>query len=177
MRKYRIIKFVTYFVFAVLVFILRHQLVQELHYLVGSLLLVYGLEELLYNLIFEKKESLGNISFYFGCMEIVLGIVTLFFVRSYEHNCILWASWSILKEAFEIPIAINSKQLLVKLTYFVQSGFAIVFSLFMLVSPNYKHAMVHAFLLIIELILKSIVPLINEYKKDNVSIEIKNNNC
>ena len=75
--------------------------------------------------------------------------------------CVIWGTWSILREAFEF--AENSESLMHKgpgLCSMIESIVVIVLSITMIAHPSEHHAHVHIFLLGIELILEVVFPLL-----------------
>ena len=170
--KYLIIKQIVYLVFFVLVLIFRNELVTYLKYFISTLMLVYGIEEIIYEIVFSGKKTFYRIKTYFGLVEILIGTVLSFPSSGIESVCILWATWSIIRESFEVyeivtelkhplPIALSS----------IESFAAVVLSVILILNPTEHHALTHIYLLLVELIFTPLVPLLDHTlrkRKENV---------
>lgn len=118
-------------------------------------MILYGLEQVIVHLVIKKKFDEAN-RFFWGVMEVVLGLVILFLVSDYASICLVWAIWSILRESHEIEeliIKILSKQTSMSLFIFsfIESIISIGFSISLIVHPNQEHALIHVILLNVEL--------------------------
>ena len=161
--KYLIVKQCVFAVLAVLVFVFRAIHIQYLRYFVGGLMLFYGLEEQLFEIIYSRSNLLKKGKVYLGLSEIILGIVTLAVEIDYDSVCIIWAVWSILRESYEIKEIFADLNFLVpRLLSGVESIAVIVFSILLIINPAEHHAMIHLYLLLVELILTPFVPLLDE---------------
>ena len=161
--KYLIVKQCVFAVLAVLVFVFRAFHIQYLRHFVGALMLFYGLEEQLFEIIYERKHLFHQGKIYLGLSEIILGIVTIAVNIDYDSVCIIWAVWSILRESYEIKeIFADLKFLVPKILSGVESIAVIVFSILLIIDPAEHHAMIHLYLLLVELILTPFVPLLDE---------------
>ena len=161
--KYLIVKQIVFAILAVLVFVFRAIHIQYLKYFVGGLMLFYGLEEQLFELIYSRSNMLKQGKVYLGLSEIILGIVVLAVEIDYDSVCIIWAVWSILRESYEIKEIFADLQFLVpKVLSGVESIAVIVFSILLIIEPAEHHAMIHLYLLLVELILTPFVPLLDE---------------
>ena len=166
--KYYSIKLGLYSILAILVFVFREPLIVNLKYFIGGLVLLYGLEELLFEIIHSRSHLLHQDKVYLGFIEILLGIVVLSVPLSYESVCIIWATWSILREAYEVKEILNEvKYLTPKLISATESAVIIVFSILLIIEPGEHHAMIHLYLLLVELVVSPLTPLLDEllYKK------------
>ena len=73
--------------------------------------------------------------------------------------CIIWAVWAILREADEIAEYYELfKERIPCLLGFAESVVAIVFSITLIIEPGEHHAMIHMYLLIVELLSAVIFP-------------------
>ena len=165
--KYYSIKLAIYAVLAVLVFIFREQLVANLKYFIGGLMVLYGLEEILFEVLYSRHHILHQGKIYLGFIELLLGIVILVVSMPDEleimYVCIIWATWSILREAYEIKeIFSEIKCLLPKIISGTESAVILVFSILLIVEPGAHHAMIHLYLLLAELIISPLTPLLDE---------------
>ena len=161
--KYYSIKLGIYSILAILVFVFREPLIVNLKYFIGGLMLLYGLEELLFEIIHSRSHLLHQDKVYLGFIEILLGIVVLSVPLSYESVCIIWATWSILREAYEVKEILNEvKYLTPKLISATESAVIIVFSILLIIEPGEHHAMIHLYLLLAELVISPLTPLLDE---------------
>ena len=163
--KYNLIKLVVYAILAVLIFVFRDNLVAHngLKYFIGGLMLLYAVEEILFIALFHHHHFLHEDKTYLGFIELVLGIVLLTVNFSYESVCIIWATWSILRESYEIKeIACELKNIVPKIISGVESIVVIVFSILLLIEPGHHHALIHLYLLLAELVITPLTPLLDE---------------
>ena len=161
--KYNLIKLAVYVVLAVLVFILREKLVENLKYFIGGLMIFYAIEEVLFIVLHHIHHLLHQDKVYLGFIELVLGIVLLCVNIDVVGVCIIWATWSILRESYEIKeIACELKNIVPKILSGVESIVIIVFSILLLIEPGHHHAMIHLYLLMAELVIAPLTPLLDE---------------
>lgn len=167
--KYLIGKLAIFVVLAVLVFIFREQLVEHLKYFIGGLILLYGVEEILFEVIFHGKNFWKCEKTYLGLVELILGITLFFFPLEataeevVKMTCVIWAAWSIIREAFEIrELIVEIKSVILTIISGIESVAAIVLSVMLLLEPGEHHAMIHLYLLLAELVLTPLVPLLDE---------------
>ena len=170
--KYNLIKLVIYTVLAVLIFVFREKLVENLKYFIGGLMILYALEEILFIVIHHVHHLLHEDKVYLGFIELVLGVVLLCTNFSVEEVCIVWATWSILRESYEIKeIACELKNIAPKILSGTESLVIIVFSIMLLFEPGEHHAMIHLYLLLAELVIAPLTPLLDELLSKNKKIE------
>ena len=161
--KYFSIKLGVFTILAILVFIFREPLVENLKYFIGGLMLLYGLEEILFEILYSRHHILRQGKLYLGGIELLLGVVMLSVPMSYESVCIIWATWSILREAYEIKEVFSEiKCLAPKILSATESVVVIVFSILLIIEPGEHHAMIHLYLLLAELIISPLTPLLDE---------------
>lgn len=163
--KYLIIKLAIYVILAVFVFIFREHLTteQSLKYFIGSLMILYGIEETLFEIIYHGLGFWRQEKVYLGFVEIVLGCVLLFAPLDLETTCVIWATWSIVREAFEIrELVTEVKSVLLTIISGLESLAVIVLSIMLILEPGEHHAMIHLYLLLVELFLTPFVPLMDE---------------
>ena len=101
---------------------------------------------------------------YLGLVELILGITTIIMpFEDYSHVCIIWATWSIIRESYEIKELVTEIR---SITWTLISGLesiaVIIFSIMLIAEPTAHHAMIHIYLLLAELILSPLVPLLDE---------------
>ena len=161
--KYFSIKLGIFAILAILVFVFREPLVENLKYFIGGLMLLYGLEEILFEILYSRHHILHQGKLYLGGIELLLGVVMLSVPMSYESVCIIWATWSILREAYEIKEVFSEiKCLAPKILSTTESVVVIVFSILLIIEPGEHHAMIHLYLLLAELIVSPLTPLLDE---------------
>lgn len=161
--KYHLVKLAICIVLAVLVFIFKSPLVENLKYFIGALMVSYGIEEIVYETLNHKLAFIHQSKVYLGLVEIILGSVLLVGTFPFETICIAWATWSILREAYEIKEIINEiKSITMTVISGVESIVTIVLSVMLIFEPTEHHAMIHMYLLLVELVLTPLVPLVDE---------------
>ena len=80
-----------------------------------------------------------------------------------KMTCVIWATWSIIREAFEIrEIITEVKTTVLKIISGIESIAVIVLSVMLILEPGEHHAMIHLYLLLAELVLTPLVPLLDE---------------
>ena len=163
MKIYNYIKLVIFVAFAVLVVVFRDSLLINLKYLVSSLLLAFGVESIITIGVTLKKNCYKEYRFFYGFVEIVLGLITITSLNHLKDVCIVWAIWSISRESFELFEIFNDKiKGVMKIVSFIESIIAIVFSILLMISPTEKEAKHHIYLLIVEFIVTAFSPVLSE---------------
>ena len=161
--KYYFIKLIIYVALAVCVFIFREYLIENLKWFIGSLMLMYGIEEILFEIVFKDKHFWHKDKIYLGFIEIVFGIVLLCSPLNVEVTCVIWATWSIVRESFEIKELVTEiKSWTLTIISGIESIAVIVFSVMLILEPGEHHAMIHMYLLLFELVLTPLIPLLDE---------------
>ena len=165
-KRYLIGKFVVFCLLAIAVLIIREIFVENLKYFIGGLMLLYGIEQLIIDLILNKQGDLKNTNNYLGFINLLLGMTLILANISFEGVCIIWATWSILRECIEVKESvIEIKNLPISIISGIESIVIIVFSVILIVNPTEHHALIHTFLLAAELILNPLVFLVDEFYK------------
>lgn len=168
--KYYLIKLAVCIALAVLVFIFRETLIEHLKYFIGGLMILYSTEEIIFEIIYTKRHILHGEKIYLGFIELLLGLSLLILNISYESVCVIWAIWSIMREAYEIKeIITEMKCIIPRILSAVESIAVIVFSILLILKPGEHHAMIHLYLLLVELLFSPLIPLLDELleKKKN----------
>ena len=165
--KYYSIKLAISTTLAILLLIFLGPIIEYIQFFIGGLMLLYGLEEILFEALFSRKQILHQSKLYLGFIEVLLGIVVIAVSMPDEYEiiymCIIWATWSILREAYEIKeIFCELKSLLPKIISGTESAVIIVFSILLIVDPGEHHALIHLYLLAVELIVAPLTPLLDE---------------
>ena len=132
-------------------------------------MLLYGIEEVLFEVIFRGKLFWKGEKTYLGLVELVLGTTLFFFPLEanpeevVKMTCVIWAAWSILREAFEIKeLFLEIKSVVLTIISGIESIAVIVLSVMLILEPGEHHAMIHLYLLLVELVLTPLVPLLDE---------------
>ncbi|MBP5342726.1 hypothetical protein J6Y73_02230 [bacterium] len=182
MKIYKPLKFAFYLLLGVLVLIFNEPLLEYVPYLVGSVMLLYGIEDSILKLALKEfKEEIGKSLD--NLLIIMLGII-LFFLNKPEQFavvCIIWSTWSILREEWEIKEKAieNSKSLIISIVNVIESIVVIIFSVMLIFNPTEHHAHAHIILLGIELILEVLFPLLDDifgkvFKKSELLEKVQN---
>lgn len=179
--RYLIIKQIIFTILAVLVFIFRETLVEEnvLKIAIGSLMILYGVEEILFEILEDGKKFIHKSKTFLGLIELGFGIILLASPIAYEHVCIIWATWSIIRESYEIrEIVTELKAIVPCIISGLESVAVIVFSVMLILEPGEHHALIHMYLLVVELVLSPLIVLLDEIiqahkEKKNDAIEEK----
>ena len=163
--RYHFIKLIVCIIVSVLVFIFREELVHfnHLKYFIGALMVAYGLDEIAFEAYCHKLHFIHAHKTYLGIIELVLGAATLFLKLDYEAVCIIWATWSIVRESYEIKELVTEiKSVTLTIISGIESIAVIVLSIMLIAEPGEHHALIHIYLLLFELILTPLVPLVDE---------------
>ena len=160
---YHLIKLGVFICLGVAIFIFRETLIEYLRYFIGGLMLMYASEEVLFDMLFERKHIFHSGKIYLAFAETILGVAIIIIPISYEATCIIWATWSILRECQEIKeIIVYLKNPLPRILSGVESIAVIVLSVMLIMEPGEHHAMIHLYLLLVELLFNPLVPLLDE---------------
>ena len=161
--RYLIIKFAIFVILAVLVFALRVQLVEHLQPFIGSLMIFYGFEGMLYEILCHKLHFIHKNKTYLGLIELIFGTVLLIAPLEFSYVCIIWATWSIVRESYELKEVVSDlKTLAPKILSGAESVAVIVFSIMLILEPGEHHALIHMYLLVVELVLNPATILLDE---------------
>ena len=163
MKIYNYIKLLIFIAFSVLLFVFKDELIANINYFVGSLVLAFGLENLIVLSIVNKKNAIKSIKFSFSIFEMVLGLTIITAVTEFSHVCVMWAVWSLLRQSIDInEVFRREHKNVVALIILVQSIISIVFSILLIINPTEHHAVNHIYLLIAELMVIGLPPVIDE---------------
>ena len=181
MKIYCYTKLVIFIAFSVLIFIYAHELLEYLQFFIGSLMVAFGLEDIIIHLVVHKKEAFKEIKFLHGFMEVILGITMMAAISDFVVICVIWAVWSIVREMFEINEILCGKiKGSIAVVSFVESIVVFVFSFMLIITPTEHHAFTHIYLLIAELIVTAfspvfddlvVIPLTNQIKKRRKKVD------
>ncbi len=166
MNNYKYIKLSVYVTLAVLAGVYAHKVVEHLQYIVGSLMLLYALDSFITAFGEKKHKALLDVHPYLGAVELIMGIMLIVSIKDFETICVVWATWTIIREAFEFYEMAH----MVKINFFpvlsiIESVVEIVFSILLIMHPTEHHALTHVYLLIPELIISGFSPLLLHFHK------------
>lgn len=164
--RYHFFKLIVCVILAILVFIFREQLVHlnHLKFFIGALMVAYGLDEIAFEAYCHKLQFIHAHKTYLGVIELVLGVTTLILDLDYEAVCIIWATWSIIRESYEIKELVTEiKSITLTIISGIESIAVIVLSIMLIAEPGEHHALIHIYLLLFEFILTPLVPLVDEF--------------
>ena len=167
--KYYLVKLIIYVALAVCVFIFRDKLVEHLKYFIGGLMTLYGVEEILFEIVFRDKHFWHKDKIYLGIIELVFGVALLCLdlhdnaEETLIRTCLIWATWSIVRESFEIKELVTEiKSWTLTIISGIESIAVIVLSVRLILNPGEEDAMMHMYLLLLELLLTPLIPLLDE---------------
>ena len=162
MRKFYYVKFAVYIILAVLVFVNAHFFVEYLRCTLAALMMLYGLETVIVTPILEKKEAFKNYEFYLGFIEILVAFVLIFAISDIVTLCVVWAMWSLLREASEIrEVILRFHEKLPAVIDAIESVVDIVLSVMLIMDPSEHHALIHAYFLGAELIISGSIHVVD----------------
>lgn len=161
--RYFSIKFVIFTFLGIMILVFRESHVGNLRYFIGGLMLIYGVEGIFYESLEHHLNFLMKNRTYLGIVEIIFGVTLLASKISFESVCIIWATWSIIRESYELKeIVCDFKCYTPRILSLLESIAAIVFSIMLILEPGHHHALLHIILLNIELICSPLVVLLDE---------------
>lgn len=164
-RNYYYFRLVIFTALAVLIGVFAHELLPNLHYLVGAAMILYGFEGLLFSINKSLKKFFLDYQFFLGCIELLLGIVMMSLMRNMHFICVMWGTWTIVRESFELYE--TSHKFFHKFPAVLSLALSIieiVFSILLIVAAEepHHHALTHIYLLIPELVINALSPLLFE---------------
>lgn len=165
MKIYYFIRLAVLTALAVLIGVFSHHLLEHLlQYLVGGVMILFGVENLLFSFLEKKKGAFFEYQFYLGGADLLLGLIVITAVPAFEQICIVWATWTIVRESLDIFEAVHkAKQGFPAVLSFALSVVEIVFSILLLLSATgehaHHHALTHVYLLIPEFVICGLAPL------------------
>lgn len=175
MKIYYFLRLVFYTAVAVLIGVFSYRLLECLPYLVGSVMILFGLEGMIIWIIKAKKKVLQEAQFFLGIVDLILGIVVVAAVHKFDYVCIIWATWTIVREAFDLyEIAHKIYHRFPAVLSVALSITEIVFSIMLLLYATEHHALTHVYLLIPEFIIDGLSPLLFEIHKKRRSRKTQN---
>ena len=159
MKKGLLAKTIIFAILGILILIFNHQAMEYLNFVVGGAILLYAILSI-GNSIFKKDILHNDHGLIEGLILLIFATLIMFIVKDdLVKICLIWATWSILREAKEITEDLH--HLAHKgpgLISIIESIIVIVMSITMIMNPTEHHAHVHVILLGIELILEVTFP-------------------
>ena len=163
-KKYQIFKTIFFILIGILVLVFSSTLTNNAYLLVGGLMLMYGIEDLIVKILVKKvTTNIPKVANDF--LIILLGVVALFLgpEEHFKSLCIIWATWAILREAWEVEeVVLHLKNKVIAIISIVESIAVIVICVFFIFEPTIEHVHIHVILLGIELMLEVLFPLLND---------------
>ena len=161
MKIFRLVKDILFVLLGISIFFLKEIYVENLRFFIGSLITLYAICG-----AFECFLNKGHNSARIFCkslVEFIIGISTLVLFEKFETICVVWAIWAIMREADEINECYELFKEKIPFVFgFIESVVAIVFSITLIMEPGEHHAMIHMYLLIVELITAVVFPRTRE---------------
>lgn len=162
MKIYYIIRLVILSILAVLIGIQAKFIIEAdvLHYLVSSVMLLFGIEGIILPIVKDHKKFYADSQFTLGLVDLILGLVVITAIRQLDYVCIIWASWTIVREAFEFyEIGHKALHKFPAVFSLALSIVEVVFSIMMLIEATEHHALTHIYLLVPEFVISGLAPL------------------
>lgn len=163
MRIYFYIRLAIFTAIAVLIGIQAKFIIEAevLHYLVSSVMLLFGVEGIVLPIIKDVKKFYADSQFYIGLIDLILGLVVIIAIRQLDYVCMIWATWTIVREAFEFyEIGHKAMHKFPAILSLALSIVEIVFSVMMLLEATEHHALTHIYLLVPEFIVSGLAPIL-----------------
>ena len=170
MKIFRYSKLAFYVIGAILLFIFREFFVANLRWFIGGLMMMYGSLAILEIALEKVKPIYDGHGFLFNLIEAILGLVILLLIKEYATVCVIWAVWSIFRESIELREILAKKlHTILAIVSFLESIAVIVLSILLMMEPGEHHALIHSYLLCIELVLTASIPILNSFmfEKEN----------
>jgi len=166
MKVYYIVRFIIFTALAILIGVFAHELLDYLHLLVGAVMTLYGLEGIFFPFTRSRTKFFIEYQFYLGLIEILLGILMMAAVRDFNNICMIWATWTIVRESFELYE--ETHKIIKKFPAILSLSLSIieiVFSILLIIFASEHHALTHIYLLVPEFIICGLSPLLFEIYK------------
>lgn len=165
MKIWEWVRFFVYITLGILVIVLSDLIFQELNYVVGGIMIFFGLESA-FGILLHKQFNKHYSMYMNDLLVLLLGVIMLFLKEADDKVtvCVIWGTWSILREGWEISEHIFTKEysLIISVINVIESIIVITLSIMMIFNPVEHHIYTHIYLLGIELILEVLFPLVND---------------
>ncbi|MBO4428464.1 MAG: hypothetical protein J5832_00775, partial [Clostridia bacterium] len=164
MKTLRIIKLICFALGAIMILLFKEFFVENLRWFIGGLIVLYGTLGIVGTVLEKVKPIYEGNGFLFFSVEMLIGLTVLLFVKEYSTVCIIWAAWSILRESVELKEIVSGElHPALAVVSGIESVAVIVLSVMLITEPGHHHALIHTYLLCIELVLTAAIPLLNHY--------------
>ena len=140
-------------------------MISNIKYFVGAIMVFDGLHELAQEVLFYRRKFWAADKFALGLIDILFGVILISIpTLEYAVICAIWASWSIVKESYDIKETITGiRCITAKIISAVESLVILSYSVTLIMEPGENHAMVHLYLFIFEVIFSPVIVIIDEY--------------
>ena len=166
MKSFRLSRLICFVVGAILLLVFNEFFLHNLRWFIGGLIVTYGTLGILALTLAKVKPIYEGQGFLFFSVEILLGLITLCFIKEYATVCIIWAVWSIIRESIELEeIVARELHPVLAVVSGLESVAVVVLSVMLMMEPGEHHAMIHSYLLVVELIFAGVIPIINHRLK------------
>lgn len=166
MKNYLIIRLSIFTAIAVLIGVFAHDLIYYLKSLVGSVMILFGVEGLLFPIFRVKKKFLTEMQFYLGIVDLILGVVLITSIKNFDDICIIWGTWTIVRESVDLyEIGHKVMHRFPAVLSLALSIAEIVLSVFLIIYAEERQAMTHIYLLVPEFVINGLSPLLFEIHK------------
>ena len=167
MRIYRLVRLALLVTIAILIGVFSHELLEYLHFLVGGVMLLYGLEGIFFPIYRGGKFCFKDYQFYLGQIELLLGIIMMSIIRDFNTICVVWGTWTIVRESYELyETGHKLMHRFPAIFSLALSIIEIVFSILLIAYASEHHALTHVYLLIPELIINGLSMVMFEFYKN-----------
>jgi len=176
MKIWHLIKLILYITLGTLVFIFNEFCLENVGYVVATLMILYATEDIVLSIIdgILKEET----KVFSALIEIVLAIVMAVLPKdAFTSKLIMWAVWSITRESKEITeCVLRFKEKKFAFLNLAESLIITYFSVTMILNPTEHHAHTHVFLLGVELYTNVLFYYFYGFLDKKFSHEEKDNN-
>ena len=164
-KVFDVIKSIVYILLLVLVLFIYKNVGYNANYVVGATMIIHSVFGILdYFIDRGKKQVIPKLVYDISILT--LGIILLFLGGSdyLILICLMWAIWSIIREANEMLTYIftENEHIVLKILGFIESIVSTTFAVLLIIHPSLEHLEIHYILLVIEFATTAIVPLINK---------------
>lgn len=178
MRIFFSIRLVFFITIATLIAVFSTQLLDYLPFIVGGVMILFGIEGILIPISKSPSKFFNDAQFFLGHIDLLLGIVMMCSIRQFDYICIVWGTWTIVRESFDLYEVVHKVyHKFPAILSFALSVIEIVFSVLLIIYASEHHALTHIYLLIPEFIVNGISPfLFFIHKNKRKKREQKQNN-
>ena len=156
-KKWFIPKAALYIAAAIVILIFHEEVMPYVGYLVGGVIVAYGLEEAYFAIREKEWRELSE-----AVLQLFFAGLLFVTAENIVSVCIIWGSWSIVRELREMTGAIlRIRKDLSGIVNILESLVVMVLSTMMILEPTEHHAHTHVILLAIELILEIVFPVVS----------------